>query len=115
VVMQRSKLRVLYGYSLTAKQQEKMRRRVENVVRALHQEGFVHGDIRDTNILVDPETLGSDDVAIHIVDLDWAGQIGEARYPLGINTTTVKRPAGVRSGELITPQHDLDMISYLFQ
>jgi hypothetical protein len=115
VVMQRSEFKVLYGYSLTAEQQEEVRCRVVKVVKALHEEGFVHGGIRDTNILVDPETLGSDNVAIHIIHLDWAGQIGKARYPLGVNTTSVKRPRGVQVGELITPQHDLDMVSYLFQ
>jgi hypothetical protein len=115
VVMQRSRFKPLRGYPLTSEQQEKVRCKVENVVRALHKGGFVHGDIRDTNILVNPDMLDSDNVAIHTIDFDWAGQIGEALYPPGVNTTSVKRPSGVKGGELIDVQHDLDMVSYLFR
>ncbi|KAH9987923.1 hypothetical protein BJV74DRAFT_796390 [Russula compacta] len=72
------------------------------------------GDIRHVNILVDGESLGSEDVKIHIIDFDWAGRVGEAKYPIEINRMTVWRPVGVNGGELITKQHDIDMVSYLF-
>ncbi|KAI0252373.1 hypothetical protein BJV78DRAFT_350633 [Lactifluus subvellereus] len=114
VIMDRSKYQVLYGLSLPEADQENVRRKVKSEMQMLHNEGFVHGDIRDTNLLVDLDSLASDDVVVHFIDLDWAGRIGEARYPIGVNTKTVKRPDGVKSGELITKQHDEDMVSYLF-
>ena len=114
VIMDRSKYEVLYGKILSNTEQEKVRRKVNNMVQVLHEEGFVHGDIRDINLLVNVESLASDDVAVHVVDFDWAGRIGEARYPMGVNTKTVWRPAGVKNGELITTKHDEDMVSYLF-
>ena len=114
VIMDRSKYKVLHGQKLSNVGQEKVRRKVNSVVQTLHKEGFVHGDIRNVNILVDIESLASDDVAVHVVDFDWAGRIGEARYPIGMNTKTVQRPAGVKSGELITTRDDEDMVSYLF-
>jgi hypothetical protein len=69
------------------------------------------------NILVDCESLTkeSDDVNVHLVDFDWAGPVGVARYPIGVNKTTVWRPDGVQDGELITVQHDDEMVSNLFQ
>jgi hypothetical protein len=47
---------------------------VRNFVTGLHQRGFVHGDLRDVNIL-------SDGGRFLIVDFDWGGKIGEAQYP----------------------------------
>ncbi|TDL21501.1 hypothetical protein BD410DRAFT_704093, partial [Rickenella mellea] len=84
----------------------KVRSKVKNVVNTLHEGGFVHGDVRDINILIDPKSLESDDVKVHLIDVDWAGRVGEAKYPIDINTKTMWRPDGVRCGELITEQHD---------
>jgi serine/threonine protein kinase len=112
--MDRSSYAVLYGLNLTKVQQEKVRRKVEKIVQILHDAGHVHGDIRNTNILVDLGSLDSDDVKVHLVDFDWAGLIGEARYPIGVNGKTVKRPEGAEDGEIITIEHDNAMVSYLF-
>jgi len=51
-------------------------------------------DVRNTNILIGLESLVSDGVNVHFVDFDWAGLIGEARYPTSVNGKTVKRPEG---------------------
>ena len=105
---------MLYGLSLTKDQQEKIRRKVEKTLQVLHDAGFVHGDVRSTNILIGLESLDSDDVRIHFVDFDWAGRIGGAKYPNDINGITVKRPEGAEGGKLITVEHDKTMVSYLF-
>ena len=48
-----------------------------------------------------------------LVDFDWAGKIGEVRYPSNINITGVEQPKGVFDGQLITVEHDLEMLGYL--
>ena len=71
VIMDRSRYQMVYGLNLTKEQQEKVQWKVKKTLQVLHDAGFVHGDLRDTNILIDIESLESDDVKIHIVDFDW--------------------------------------------
>ncbi|KAK2460464.1 hypothetical protein APHAL10511_007511 [Amanita phalloides] len=85
VIMDKSKYQVFIGLQLSDADKEKVRHKVTSVVQMLHQEGFVHGDIRESNILIDVESLTSDDVKIHLIDFDWAGFIGEAKYPAEVN------------------------------
>ena len=105
---------VLYGLQLLTAKQNKVKHKVQSIVQTLHEGGFVHGDIRDTNILVNCASLVSRDVKVQIIDFDWAGRLGEAKYSLEINCETVRRPAGLKGREMITQQHDIEMISYLF-
>ncbi|PFH48308.1 hypothetical protein AMATHDRAFT_42357 [Amanita thiersii Skay4041] len=115
VIMDESKYEMLFGLSLSGAEREKVRHKVMSAVRILHQEGFVHGDIRQSNNLIDVESLATDDVRIHLIDLDWAGPIGAAKYPADLNRITMRRPEGVEGGGLITEQHDIDMASlFLF-
>ena len=53
-------------------------------------------------------------MTVHLIDFDWAGCVGKAKYPIGMNCETVRRPEGIEGGELITEQHDIEMVSYLF-
>jgi len=100
---------------LSGAEKEKVRHKVTSMVRMLHQEGFVHGDIREANILIDDKSLTSDDMRIYLIDFDWAGPIGEVKYPAEVNKITVRRPDGVEGGGLITEQHDIEMASsFLF-
>jgi len=112
--MDKSKYRVLFGLQLSDADKEKVRHKVTSVVRMLHQEVFVHGDIREANILIDYKSLTSDDEKIHLIDFDWAGPIGEAKYPADVNKITVRRPDGVEGGGFITKQQDIEMASFLF-
>ena len=107
----------LYGMELSGEEKQKVHQKVKKIVEELHAGGFVHGDIRHTNILVDRESLGkeADDVIVHLIDFDWAGPIGIARYPMRVNKETVWRPDGVRAGELITVEHDQEMVRNLFR
>ncbi|KAF8346740.1 hypothetical protein F5887DRAFT_1158236 [Amanita rubescens] len=114
VIMDKSKYLVPFDLILSDEDNEKVRHKVTSVVRMLHQKGFVHGDIRQANILIEKESLRSDDVKIHLIDFDWAGSIGEAKYPADVNKITVRRPDGVEGGGFITKQHDIEMASFLF-
>jgi serine/threonine protein kinase len=79
-------------------------------VESLHQAGFVHGDIRSTNIMVKQ----SREQGIMLIDFDWAGEIGTVVYPMNINRK-IRRPEGARGGKLIKAEHDIDMVAMLFK
>ncbi|KAG5727061.1 hypothetical protein E4T56_gene20301 [Termitomyces sp. T112] len=85
VIMDQSKYEILHHYPLSSELQEKVKNKVKSIVQTLHQNGFVHGDIRAANLLIDPASLKSDDVQVHLIDFDWAGRAGEVRYPIGLN------------------------------
>lgn len=87
----------------------KARNRASVVVKAIHQLGFVHGDVRDVNIMV----RRGDTEDVKIIDWDWAGVLGETTYPYNMNKTTVVRPEGVERGGKIQPEHDLSMVHNL--
>lgn len=78
---------------------------------SLHQDSYVHGDIRDTNIMVKED--GS--LGIKLVDFDWSGKIGEVRYPMNVyRGARLWRPDGAKDGQLIKAEHDIDMLHSLF-
>lgn len=91
---------------------EKVRPMVEELVQKLHAKGFVHGDIRDTNLLVTKEEV--QEVDFKLVDFDWAGVAGEVRYPMNVNHVRISRPETAQDGELVTKEHDIEMLHTLF-
>lgn len=78
-------------------------------VHSFHAAGFVHGDIRNTNVMVKKDR----GEGMYLVDFDWAGEYPDAKYPMNINESTVRRPDGATSGEVITPEHDMFMVNRL--
>jgi len=44
------------------------------LVQAFHNQGFVHGDLRDANIIC------AEDIMM-LIDFDWAGREGKVTYP----------------------------------
>ncbi|KAN0133606.1 hypothetical protein V8E53_008594 [Lactarius tabidus] len=77
----------------------------------LHQANFVHGDVRDVNIMIRKDG----EPGIMLVDFDWSGVIGEVRYPMNVNKTQLWRPERVSDGELIKSDDDIDMLEHIFQ
>jgi len=53
---------------------ERWAKELLDLVQALHEEGFVHGDLRDTNIICAGDIM-------MLIDFDWAGREGDAAYP----------------------------------
>ncbi|KAK7056310.1 hypothetical protein VNI00_002863 [Paramarasmius palmivorus] len=86
-----------------------LRNRVREAVIQLHQGGYVHGDIRRANTLVRVLPQGPQVV---LLDFDWSGRLGKARYPLTINMQ-LARPEGVAPNGLITQEHDMQMVEWL--
>ncbi|KAF8589611.1 hypothetical protein K439DRAFT_323734 [Ramaria rubella] len=82
---------------------------VSNLVDKFHNATFVHGDVRDTNILVPKDGPN----LLRLVDFDWGGKVQEARYPPFVNNIDVWRPPGAFDGEL-TAEHDMEMVKQMF-
>jgi serine/threonine protein kinase len=84
---------------------------VRRVVGVLHAGGFVHGDIRDVNLMVRRKWSDADNPKnVLLVDFDWAGPEEDARYPPNVNYVDISRPDGAKDGELITQEHDQTMV-----
>src|SRR5262249_6448860 len=65
----------------------------------LHRAGYVHGDIRDTNIMVKRDGKG-----FMLLDFDWSGRDGTVRYPMNVvRGPQLWRPDGAEDGKLISP------------
>ena len=86
--------------------------KIRQCLRQLHQAGFVHGDIRDTNIMV--KRGGFNDGFFLVVDYDSGGKIKQVRYPLTLNTISVQRPEGATGGAIIEVEHDLKMLDHIW-
>jgi len=84
---------------------EKIRRFLEE----MHRDGWVHGDLRMTNVMVKKRGM---DGSFLFIDFDWGGKNQQVFYPLFLNTTEVKRPEGAEDGEPILSLHDVEMLSY---
>ncbi|KAG8217923.1 hypothetical protein J3R82DRAFT_6089 [Butyriboletus roseoflavus] len=78
-------------------------------LKEFHAAGYVHGDLRDVNIMVSK----SDKKRFMIMHFDWAGKRGEARYPDLVDHKGTKRPAGARFRKEILAHHDLFMLEYI--
>ncbi|KAJ6557425.1 hypothetical protein B0H10DRAFT_2120931 [Mycena sp. CBHHK59/15] len=87
---------------------------VKQVLRSLHQANYVHGDVRDVNVLVCNNRLSANRSRILLVDWDWAGLSGEVTYPVALNTA-VPRPHGAVAGAVIEMAHDEEMADWLLQ
>ena len=82
--------------------------KLRNAVHTLHACGFVHGDLREPNILV-PKVGG-----IKIIDFDWCGEAGTAQYPSDINLEeAIGWHETVTRGGKMEKKHDERMFSLL--
>ena len=79
---------------------------IEEKLIEMHQHGYVHGDVRDMNVMVSEQ-----DKPFMLIDFDWAGKIGEARYILNVNRKGVVRPEGAEDGKFIMAEHDIAMLA----
>ena len=70
--------------------------------------GFVHGDIRRPNLI-----QRASDQAILLLDFDWAGVLGDARYPPFMNCDDEMWPGDNLDCQLITIEHDEEMFKKL--
>ena len=88
---------------------ETVRLEIKRALALLHENGMVYGDLRLPNILITTAL----ERKVNLIDFDWAGEKGQARYPFMISPT-IPWPAGVQSLALIEPEHDLKMFEQMF-
>jgi len=79
----------------------------------LHDGGFVHGDIRDVNMMTRRQWR-PDAQNVFLLDFDWAGPKDKTIYPPNLNRETVKRHEGAKDGAVITQEHDWAMVKCIF-
>ncbi|KAI6164066.1 hypothetical protein EDD17DRAFT_1775794 [Pisolithus thermaeus] len=81
--------------------------KMRKCLKSFHDKGFVHGDIRDTNIMI-----SHDRKSIKFIDFDWAGKVDDknTRYPFYVNTLEVERPDDVEGCAPIQKCHDETML-----
>jgi hypothetical protein len=86
------------------------RENMEAGLTELHQAHFVHGDVRDVNVMVRKDGKPG----FMLVDFDWAGINGEVRYPANVNKE-LWRPEDVADGMPIRSEHDMMMLDRMFR
>lgn len=91
--------------------EEQHRNMEREALEYMHNLGLVHGDFRDTNLLIGSEfgVDGGTEVSIpriFILDFDWAGQYGKAKYPRSLNKEVPWGEGVVENGQ-IRREHDI--------
>lgn len=84
---------------------------VKAAIFILHEANLVFGDMRRPNILIKKEI---DRLRALLIDFEWVGEAGQARYPPLLNDSgEITWAEGVCPHGLMKKQHDLDMINLL--
>ncbi|KAI1785619.1 hypothetical protein LXA43DRAFT_120791 [Ganoderma leucocontextum] len=88
---------------------------VDDALSLLGERGFVHGDLRPSNVILQPMPDGSKKA--YIINFDCAGKAGEARYPYGPYWRVLRWPCFPDElfYQLITHEHDKNMRSWLLE
>ena len=95
---------------------KKIYQAAEKALVLLHKNGYVHGDVRKTNIMVKRDGVNSEGLGeIILVDFDWAGKENTVWYPSNImlNHPDILRPESVEHEGLISSAHDVEMLRLL--
>lgn len=83
--------------------------KVKDAVKVLHDGGYVHGDIRRPNVLVEADERG-----VLLIDFDWAAKAGQARYPVTLNLSgQIPWATGTKAGGVIGMAHDDHVVEIL--
>jgi hypothetical protein len=96
-------------YFKSPQQWDKLEAEINKFLAFLRKNNLVHGDLRRNNMLVHVQ---NDDVKLRVLDWDWAGAFGTARYPLNRNPQT-NLPG--KPGGLIDFDHDRSTLTETFQ
>ena len=85
---------------------------VKTAIEILHEKNLVFGDLRQQNIMCVPTESG-DGMRAKLVDFDWAGTDGKARYPTTMNAKLKDWAPGMGRYKIMQKSHDLAMLQKL--
>ena len=76
---------------------------LRSLVKAFHDKGWVHGDLREANLIVSNQNPGQ----VILVDFDWGGDVsgGRVYYPTALVNEELLKPGHLDDFE-ITKEHD---------
>ena len=96
--------------SSTVLSHTKLRKALEDIVRALKSKNYVHGDLRPNNIMIRKD-LSKQPLDLKVIDYDWAGEASKVYYPAERNPEIagIKWPG--EAGGKIENGHDWKLIS----
>jgi len=96
--------------SSTVLSRTELRKALEDIVRALKSNNYVHGDLRPNNIMIRKD-LSKQPLGLMVVDYDWAGEASKVYYPAERNPEIegIKWPG--EAGGKIENGHDWKLIS----
>ncbi|PCH36995.1 hypothetical protein WOLCODRAFT_168126 [Wolfiporia cocos MD-104 SS10] len=78
---------------------------LKQVRELLDEKGFVHGDLRSSNIMV---RIVDGKPEVKVIDFDWAGEAGKVRYP-AVRNETIGWPG--KAYGLIIAGHDRELLA----
>jgi serine/threonine protein kinase len=85
---------------------ETLRSAVQRALDLLHDNGLVFGDLRPPNVMI------TKDGKVKLIDFNWAGEEGQAKYP-SLISPGIPWPEGVKALAVMRKKHDLDMLMRL--
>jgi serine/threonine protein kinase len=86
---------------------EKVRSEIRRALELLHIRGLVFGDLRLPNVLI------TKDGEVKLIDFNWAGMAGQAKYPCTLSVG-IAWAEGVKAMSVMKTEHDLAMLQKLF-
>jgi len=100
---------ILHNISnLEDSERNSLKKKIKEVVEYLHNLEHVHGDLREGNILV--RQLEDNEFDVKLIDFEWSGKVGSARYSPFMNRKDIQWPDGAQDCKLVTKNHDLFML-----
>ncbi|KAH8112800.1 hypothetical protein DFH11DRAFT_383815 [Phellopilus nigrolimitatus] len=97
----------------SAKENPILRQDIHDAIALLHEDGRVFGDLRRGNILIWKSEAGRPRAML--IDFDWSGKEGVARYPYDRNDMEIIWPEGSKPGGTIQRSHDIYFLGGLDQ
>ncbi|RGB28759.1 hypothetical protein C1646_593685, partial [Rhizophagus diaphanus] len=102
-------------HNLDSRERTSLRTEIIEVVKILHDNNFVHGDLREGNILVCRHSERECGFDVKLVDFEWSGPVGTACYSHFMNHNAIHWPEGAEDGKKVTVEHDNTMLEQTFQ
>ncbi|KAJ7207200.1 hypothetical protein GGX14DRAFT_456552 [Mycena pura] len=101
--------------SMTDVHRQRAYAKMKSLADAFHAQGYVHGDLRTANILA-CHGWEQDLTKLSLVDFDWGGLAGEARYPTPLLIgELLNRPMTTLDDLVIRVEDDLAVLAKTFK